>query len=421
MRSLLEAAFGEEDVAGLVELLRAAPGYDPALALVAVDDQDTVLGQVMLTAVAVDPIEAGDSGGRGRVLSLAPLAVRPDHHRRGIGRRLVAEAVALADRLGAAVVVVEGDPAVYGRYGFVDARHYGLREPSPTIPYPAFQAYPLGAVATVERGRVRYPASFWAGGGSGLPEPAEPAGTITLPWLFQFARYAGWIEAVTAEVDLATPVPGCPGWTVADLLTHLGVVHRWVIQRVRHRRGAGGAAPVNSGDPRGWYTAGWREAYAVLAEAPVATPAVTWCPFDTTIGFWRRRMLHEIVIHAVDALAACPSSGSMWSVPPEVALDGIDEVLRVFLGIRVGRSPAGSGKLVEIRAGDRHWTVGMTEGRTLEVYSLPDPPRPEATLTGEPAGVYRWLWGRAEDSVVSFGGDLSVISDLRKVLTLATR
>jgi uncharacterized protein (TIGR03083 family) len=415
--ALLRAAFEVDEVAHLVELLRRAPGFDPTLALVAVDAQGELVGQVMLTDVAVDSTENQDAG---RVLSLAPLAVRPDFQRRGVGRLLVSECLALADRLGAALVVVEGDPAVYQRYGFVDAEEHGLLRPSPTIPNRAFQAFPLRAAASAPRGRVRYPAPFWAGGGSGLPEPAESVGIVTIPWLFQFARYAGWVEAVTSEVDLLTPVPRCPGWTVGDLLTHLGVVHRWAIQRLRDRRGAGGEISVKTSDPRAWYATGWREAYAALARDQAATPAATWCPFDTTVGFWRRRMLHEIVLHCLDAVAAGPAARSVWSVPDGLALDGIDEVLRVFLGIRVGRAPAGSGKLVEIRTGGEHWTVGLAAGHTVEVHSLPDPPSPEATVMGDPAVVYRWLWGRADDAEVVLAGDLSVISDLRATLTVAT-
>ena len=35
--------------------------------------------------------------------------------------------------------------------------------------------------------------------------------------------------------DLSTPVPTCPEWTLRDLVTHMGQIHRWVDGIVRER------------------------------------------------------------------------------------------------------------------------------------------------------------------------------------------
>src|SRR5690606_25411193 len=48
-------------------------------------------------------------------LALAPLAVAPSQQRRGIGSALVAAAQALRPD---ATIIVLGDPAYYGRFGF---------------------------------------------------------------------------------------------------------------------------------------------------------------------------------------------------------------------------------------------------------------------------------------------------------------
>ena len=37
---------------------------------------------------------------------------------------------------------------------------------------------------------------------------------------------------VVRSVDPATPVPTCPDWTLAELTTHLGSVHRWASHHV---------------------------------------------------------------------------------------------------------------------------------------------------------------------------------------------
>ncbi|MGQ0777330.1 MAG: maleylpyruvate isomerase N-terminal domain-containing protein [Pseudonocardiales bacterium] len=47
----------------------------------------------------------------------------------------------------------------------------------------------------------------------------------------------GALFAVTAHSrDLAAPIPSCPGWTLGDLVAHLGLVYRWVTRVVREER-----------------------------------------------------------------------------------------------------------------------------------------------------------------------------------------
>ena len=36
-----------------------------------------------------------------------------------------------------------------------------------------------------------------------------------------------------AAAGLDAPVPTCPGWTVRDLVTHQGLIHRWATANVR--------------------------------------------------------------------------------------------------------------------------------------------------------------------------------------------
>ena len=82
-----------------------------ALSLVAEHD-GTVVGNVVFSPVAF----AGERGRRGYLL--APLGVAPAHQRRGVGTGLVREGLARSHRDGVGVVLVYGDPAYYGRFGF---------------------------------------------------------------------------------------------------------------------------------------------------------------------------------------------------------------------------------------------------------------------------------------------------------------
>jgi putative acetyltransferase len=151
--AVVDAAFTDDRrVVPLVELMRASPGYLPNLALVADDDGD-VIGHVMFTESTVEGSDA-------TILILSPLAVRPDRQRRGIGSALVREGLRRAEEHGAPLVIVEGDPRYYSRFGFRRALELGLERPNEQIPEVAFQALPLAAYDPSLRGKVVYPPPF---------------------------------------------------------------------------------------------------------------------------------------------------------------------------------------------------------------------------------------------------------------------
>ncbi len=62
-------------------------------------------------------------------LALAPLAVRADRRRQGIGARLVAAGLDRAKEQGWRAVVVLGDPAYYRRFGFRPETVQGMASP----------------------------------------------------------------------------------------------------------------------------------------------------------------------------------------------------------------------------------------------------------------------------------------------------
>lgn len=146
--AVVAAAFGSPDEARLVAGFRASEGYVPELALVAEEDGE-VVGHVMFT---LTELEDGT-----RILMLSPLAVRPDRQRAGIGTALVREGLRSSAERSEPLVIVEGDPRYYSRFGFVAASELGLERPHESIPEAAFQALPLPAYVEEARGRVVYP------------------------------------------------------------------------------------------------------------------------------------------------------------------------------------------------------------------------------------------------------------------------
>jgi putative acetyltransferase len=104
------------------------------------------------------------SGGERSIVMLSPLAVSPAVQGRGVGGELVRAATSIADQQGEPLVVLEGSPVYYSRFGFVAAASHGLTLPLPDwAPPAAAQVMLLAAYdATDEslRGTVVYPPAF---------------------------------------------------------------------------------------------------------------------------------------------------------------------------------------------------------------------------------------------------------------------
>lgn len=117
---LLCQAFPTPEEALLVERLRNSGAAHVALVAVEpADSGDDVLGHVVFSPVELEP--ASPYLG----LGLAPLAVRPDVQRQGIGSQLVKAGIDVC-RAAADFLVVLGDPVYYGRFGFVPGSRFGL-------------------------------------------------------------------------------------------------------------------------------------------------------------------------------------------------------------------------------------------------------------------------------------------------------
>jgi putative acetyltransferase len=141
-----------DEVALLVERIRASEHYVPRYALVAEDDS----GVVGFVALSWIPLE---DGARGRVLCLSPLAVRPDRQRQGVGAALTRGALARAAADGEPAVVLEGIPAYYPQFGFERATPLGWRPPH-DVPDEAFMVVRLPGYTEDLAGRVVYPPAF---------------------------------------------------------------------------------------------------------------------------------------------------------------------------------------------------------------------------------------------------------------------
>ncbi|AMN39820.1 GNAT family N-acetyltransferase [Rhodoplanes sp. Z2-YC6860] len=112
--ALLDAAYGPVRFTKPSHRLRAGRAPAQGLSFVATLDDGQkdgqVIGSVRLWEVAV--------GSDRTALLLGPLAVHPDHRQHGIGGALMRHAMRIAAKRGYAAVLLVGEPAYYGRFGF---------------------------------------------------------------------------------------------------------------------------------------------------------------------------------------------------------------------------------------------------------------------------------------------------------------
>jgi putative acetyltransferase len=146
--ALLEATFEGPLEAALVTALRA--DRDMILELVAADG--AVYGHVAFSRLAIEDSPA-------RAAALAPLAVAAERRRTGTGAALVRAGIEILRRRGADLVLVLGDPAYYGRFGFTAAAAEKFATP---YPGPAMQALALTQAGAAATGNVAYPKAFSA-------------------------------------------------------------------------------------------------------------------------------------------------------------------------------------------------------------------------------------------------------------------
>lgn len=150
VRAINEAAFGRADEADLVDKLRSEGVV--LLSLVA-EVEKRIAGHILFSRMwietAAGPIPA---------VALAPMAVLPEHQRRGIGGRLIRHGLELLRRRGERIVIVLGHPDYYPRFGFSCEKACSLESPYPPDAFMAMELSP-GALDGVQ-GKVKYPAAF---------------------------------------------------------------------------------------------------------------------------------------------------------------------------------------------------------------------------------------------------------------------
>ena len=216
-------------------------------------------------------------------------------------------------------------------------------------------------------------------------------------------------SATAAGLDAA--VPSCPGWTTETLVRHTGNVLRYVGKVVE----AGG--PINAQAlpkaPSGPLVVQWFEEMAAgtataLSARDPGDELWTWAGEPPVVAFWQRRMAHEVAMHGADAALA---AAEQPRIEAQLAADGIDELLRVLLPVKVaagGVDLAGVGSMhVHGTDTEGEWLVRPSAGG-VEVTR--EHAKGDAALRGPAAEVLLRLCNRGTGGEVV--GEPSVVATL---------
>lgn len=114
-------------------------------------------------------------------------------------------------------------------------------------------------------------------------------------------------------------VPACRGWTINDVVIHLGTVHRWAAGIVLSGQRLSEPEVVATGPLVNWYVG---TATALLAALQAVEPTESTPNFSfvkETASFWPRRQLHETTIHAVDVSQALKLGDGAFIIDEDVA------------------------------------------------------------------------------------------------------
>jgi uncharacterized protein (TIGR03083 family) len=237
------------------------------------------------------------------------------------------------------------------------------------------------------------------------------------------ADYARMREV--AARDLTASVPSCPDWDVAELVRHTGAVYLHKAQAMRSGMPGEGEWPppgINDEPPLALLDRGYAELVHEFDTRAPGDHAGTWYTPDQTVGFWIRRMAQETVIHRVDSELAL--SEAIAPIADDLATDGVDEVLEIFLSYITTQWASEipdladcDGRAVRVETGTRGWTLHLTPGGV----NVDAATGHDASVSGEPDAVLLWLWRRAGDGAVSFGGDRALVKKLHDLMGASTQ
>ncbi len=142
----------------------------------------------------------------------------------------------------------------------------------------------------------------------------------------QTREMAAWV----GDAEPGAPIPTCPGWTLTDLVGHVGTTQRWVSRLVGEGITDSGTAfsigwESAPADPSAWGS--WLMDGAHSVEATFAGANDDRVVFDPSgggdgVAFWSQRIFGEISVHRIDAAFALDRE---YRFDPTLAVAAIED------------------------------------------------------------------------------------------------
>ena len=234
------------------------------------------------------------------------------------------------------------------------------------------------------------------------------------------AAYVGFVRADSAalaeaaRLGLDAKVPSCPEWTVADLVRHVGRIHRWVEAMVRTGARERPSRDEHDPLPDGEGLVDWFDGVSdalvdTLSAAAPDQPVWNWSVGQPHVAaFWPRRMAHETAVHRWDAQLA---HGREAPIPAALAKDGIDEMLDTVVPTEASFKPdATLGGSLHLHTTDvaGEWLVRIGEGTVDVSY---EHGKGDAAVRGTAEDLLLFVWGRRPVNELETFGDPAVLAN----------
>ncbi|MBG0563595.1 maleylpyruvate isomerase family mycothiol-dependent enzyme [Actinoplanes aureus] len=225
------------------------------------------------------------------------------------------------------------------------------------------------------------------------------------------------LRDAAAAGDLTARVPGCPDWSVHDLVAHLGAVQRFWAVTVALGDDSGPPSAEQRGDrePHGdlleWFEESTRAMVTALRAAGPEAPSWAWWGTSgapLTAGAVARHQVQEAAVHAYDAQDAL---GKPEPLPAAVAVDGVAEFLSVGLG-SLGAWPHRPARVQFQAIEGPSWTLDLSPaGATADPAASGEP---VTRIQGTASDLVLALYRRIPLEDVRVDGDRSVAEQLRE-------
>lgn len=242
-----------------------------------------------------------------------------------------------------------------------------------------------------------------------------------------------------ARLGLAPPVPSCPGWTVADLVAHIGGVDWYWWNHVSRRAQEQSPFPpkavfdpypgipaflnaswdgtANPADAPptliNWYVEGARRLEEAFREVDPEESIWHWSG-DNRATVHLRMQAIETAVHRWDAENAY---GVAQPIDSDLARDGIDQHVEVMVphgrSVQEHRTGAGESFHFHRTDGEGEWVIRF-DGEDVTVTR--EHAKADVAVRGTVSNLFLFLWGRVPTSALEVVGNASLLETYRELV-----